>query len=164
MDSATLLAEWMHLAKDSKTMHEEAANFYKMWADTCMLTSIILSSAGGGLNIILGSVDPLAFVFAQIGLGVVVLTSTAIITISKQLKLEELVIKHQEYSARFDDLHRVIQAELVLLRMNDSSYASREDFLKIIENELSKIQDAAPSPPGFIAKKFEKPYTPASSV
>ncbi len=159
MDSATLLAEWMHLAKDSKTMQEEAANFYKMWADTCMLTGIILSSAGGGLNIILGSVDPLAFVFAQIGLGVVVLTSTAIITISKQLKLEELVIKHQEYSARFDDLHRVIQAELVLLRMNDSSYASREDFLKIIENELSKFQDATPSPPGFIAKKFEKPTT-----
>ncbi len=164
MDSATLLAEWMHLAKDSKNMHEEAANFSKMWADTCMLTGIILSSAGGGLNIILGSVDPLAFVFAQIGLGVVVLTSTAIITISKELKLEELVIKHQEYSARFDDLHRVIQAELVLLRMNDSSYASREDFLKIIENELRKIQDAAPSPPSCIAKKFEKPCTPASSV
>ena len=73
-------------------MHEEAANFLKMWADTCMLTGIILSSAGGGLNIILGSVDSLAFVFAQIGFGVVVLTSTAIITISKQLKLEELVI------------------------------------------------------------------------
>ncbi len=86
------------------------------------------------------------------------MTSTAIITISKQLKLEELVIKHQEYSARFDDLHRVIQAELVLLSMNDSSYASREDFLKIIENELSKIQEA-PSPPSFIAKKYEKPTT-----
>ena len=97
-----------------------------------MLTGIILSTAGGGLNILLGSVDSLAFVFAQIGLGVVVLTITAIITISKQLKLDELVIKHKEYSAKFDDLHRVIQAALVLLRMNDTSYASREDFLKII--------------------------------
>ena len=158
MDSATLLAEWMHLAKDSKTMHEEAANFYKMWSDTCMLTGIILSSAGGGLNIILGSVDPLAFVFAQIGLGVVVLTSTGILTASKQLKLDECVIKHQEYSARFKSLHRTfIQSELVLLRVNDSSYASREDFLKFIENELSKIQDSAPCLLGFIAKKYAKP-------
>ena len=68
-----------------------------------MPTGIILSSACGGLNIILGSVDPLAFVFAQIGLEVVLLTITAIITISKLLKLEELLIKHQNYSARFDN-------------------------------------------------------------
>jgi len=138
MDSTTFFAEWMFLAKDSTNIHEEAANFYKMWADSCMLTSIILSTAGGSLNIILGSVDPLVFVFAHIGLGAVVLTSTALLTISKQLKLDELVIKHQEYSARFEDLHRVIQDESVLLTMNDSSYANREDFLKIIENELRK--------------------------
>ena len=74
------------------------------------------------------------------------------------------MIKHQKYSARFDGLHRVIQAELVLLRMNDRSYESREDFLKIIENDLSKIQDAAPSPPGFIAKMFEKLCAPTSDV
>ena len=73
-----------------------------------MLTDISLISAGGGLNIISGSVDHVAFAFAQIGLGVVVLTSTAILTMSKHLKLEELVIKYQEYLARFDDLHRVI--------------------------------------------------------
>ena len=154
----------MHLAKDSKTMHEEAAIFLKNVVDTYLLTNIILSTAGGGLNNILGSVYLLAFVFAQVELGVVVLISTAIITISKQSTLEELVIKHQEYSARFDDLNRVIQAELVLLRMDDGSYASRKDFLKIIENELSKIQDATPSPLGFIAKRFEKPCTPTSGV
>jgi hypothetical protein len=82
-----------------------------------MLTGIILSTAGGGLNIIVGSVDPLAFVFAQIGLGVVVLTSTAIITISKQLKLDELVIKDKEYSAPFrhiEEEYRVSASPLTL--------------------------------------------------
>jgi len=111
-------------------MHEEAANFYKMWADTYMLTSILLGTAGGGLNIILGFVDSQAFMFAQIGLGMVDLTSITIITISNKLKLKELLMKYQEYSSRFDNLQRVIQAALVLLRMDDSSYASREDFLK----------------------------------
>ena len=116
MDSATLLSEWMQLiAKENKNMHEEASNFYKAWSDSCMLTSIILGSFSGGLNVILGAVDPLAFMFAQIGLGVVVLTSTGILTASKQLKLDECVIKHQEYSSRFKYLHRTIQAELVLL-------------------------------------------------
>jgi len=105
----------MQLAKENKNMHEEAANFYKAWTNSCMLTSIILGSFSGALNVILGAVDPLEFIFSQIGLGVVVLTSTGIRTASKQLKSDECIIKHQEYSAKFENLHMTIQDKLVML-------------------------------------------------
>ena len=63
-----------------------------------MLT-YVLGSTCGVLNIALGAIEPVSFVFvnvAQICLGAIGLLSTGIFVVSKQLDLEANVIQHLE--------------------------------------------------------------------
>ena len=39
----------------------------------------------------------------------------------------------------------MIRSELVLLKMNDSSYASNTDFSKTCQNESNRIEEYAPT-------------------
>jgi hypothetical protein len=152
-----LLNEWMLLARHNKKLHDAAAKYYKLRADTCMICAIVLGSTSGLLNIALGAIEPVSFVLvniAQICLGAVGLISTGVITVSKQLELEANVIQHLEYTVKYSELHRMIRSELVLLKMNDSSYASNTDFLKTCQNELNRIEESAPTIPSFIEEKL----------
>ncbi len=126
-----------------------------------MICGIVLGSTGGILNIALGAIEPVSFVLvnaAQICLGAVGLISTVIITVAKQLELEANVIQHLEYKVKYSELHRMIRSELVLLKMNDSTYASNTDFLKTCQNELNRIEESAPTIPSFIEEKLGSKY------
>ena len=152
-----LLSEWMSLAKHNKKLHEESAAYYKKFADTSVLTAIVMGSTGSILNIVLGAVDPFSFVFvnvAQIALGCTGLIATGIITASKQLEFEKNTLHHIEHANKYGELHRTIRAELILFHMKDSSYASKTDFLKVIEHELDRIEENAPSIPDHIQRKL----------
>ena len=153
----TSLNEWMALARHNKKLHEASAAYYKTFADTSMLAAVVLGSSGGILNIVLGAIDPLSFVLvnvAQIVLGSLGLISTAIITASKQLELEANTLHHLEHASKYSELHRTIRSELVLIRMNDSSFASKTDFLKTIQHELDRIEENAPAIPSHIELKL----------
>ena len=109
------------------------------------------------VNIALGAIEPVSIVLvnvAQICVGAVGLISTGIVAISKQLELEANVIQHLEYTVKNSELHRMIRSELVLLKMNVSSYASTTDFLKTCQNELNRIEESAPSILCFIEDKL----------
>ena len=100
-----------------------------------MICAIVLGSTGGILNIALGAIEPVSFVLvnvAQICLGAVGLISTGILIVSKQLELEANVIQHLEYTVKYSELHRMIRSELVILKMNDITYAINTDFLKTL--------------------------------
>jgi hypothetical protein len=131
-----------------------------------VICAIVLGSTGGILHIALGAIEPVSFVLvnvAQICLGAVGLISTGIITVSKQLELEANVIQHLENTVKYSELHRMIRSELVLLKMNDSSYASNTDFLKTCQNELNRIEESAPTIPSFIEKKLGSKYVASST-
>ena len=69
------------------------------------------------------------------------------------------MINHSEYALRYSDLHRKIRAELVLLWMNDSSYASSTDFLKTCVAELNRIEESAPAVSEHVSKRLGAKYT-----
>ncbi len=92
---------------------------------------------------------------AQICLGAASLASTAIITASRQLEFEKnRLIRHFEHAGKYSEIHRSIRSELVLLRMNDSAFASNTDFMKAIQQEIDRIEESAPSIPSFIELKI----------
>ena len=121
-----------------------------------MIMSIINGTTSSILNIILGVLDPVQLIvvsLSQVLLGLTRLRATVIMTISKQLDLDALGISHAEYSSKYSELHRQIRAELVLLRMNDSSFASSTDFLKQCAAELNRIEESAPAIPEHVQKR-----------
>ncbi len=92
---------------------------------------------------------------AQICLGAAGLASTAIITASRQLEFEKNALEHFEHAGKYSEIHRSIRAELVLLRMNDSAFASNTDFMKAIQHEIDRIEESAPSIASLIELKIE---------
>jgi hypothetical protein len=52
----------------------------------------------------------------------------------------------------------MIRSEFVLLKMNDSSFASSTDFLETCQNELNRIEELAPAIPLLIEEKLGSKY------
>ena len=151
-----LLTEWMMLARHNKRVHGDASTYYRKWADTSMIMSVITGTTSSILNIVLGVLDPVQLVvvnLSQILLGLTGLGATVIMTISKQLDLDALGILHAEYSSKYSELHRQIRAELMLLRMNDSSFAISTYFLKTCAAELNRIEESFLAIPEHIIKR-----------
>ena len=152
-----LLNEWMVLARHNKRVHEEASSYFRKWADVSMISSIVMGSTSSLLNIVLGAIEPVNLVvvnLSQIMLGITGLGKTVIVKLSKQMELDANAIHHSAYAMRYSELHRLIRAELVLLRMNDSSYASSTDFLKTCAAELNRIEESAPNVPEHVSKRL----------
>ena len=162
-----LLNEWMVLARHNRRVHDEAASYFRKWADASMISSIVLGSASSLLNVVLGAIQPAHLVIvnlSQIVLGLTGLSATVIMTLSKQLELDANAINHAEYALKYSELHRLIRSELVLIHCQDSSYASSTDFLKTCAAELNRIEESAPAIPGHVSKRVgAKCCSPAPS-
>ena len=121
-----------------------------------MVTAFVLGASSGLLNVVLGVLDPTTILInvAQIVLGMTGLSATIIVQVAKQLELNENTIHYNEAALKHGELHRMIRSELILLRRDNSRYASAEDFLKHCQNELSKIEESAPAVPEHIGAKY----------
>ena len=75
-------------------------------------------------------------------------------TLYKQLELDANAINNSEYALRYSKLHRQIRAELVLLRMNDSSHASSTEFFNTCVAELNRIEESAPGVSEHVSKRI----------
>ena len=81
-----LLNEWMVLARHNRRVHDEAASYFRNWADASMISSIVLGSNSSLLNVVLGAINPANLVIvniSQICLGLTGLSATVILTLSK---------------------------------------------------------------------------------
>ena len=152
-----LLLKWRGIARSNKRLHEAARSHFKSLADSSTISAVVLGSAGGLMNILLGVIDTqydTAINIGQVVLGVTGLISAGIMSTSKQLGWETKHQMHEEYTARYSEVVRMINSEETLSRLNDSSYASRGDFIKAVQNELDRIEDHAPPIPGFLEEKL----------
>ena len=152
-----ILLKWRSVAKSNKRLHEAARAYYKGLADSSMLSAVVLGSMGGALNIVLGLIEPdfhVAINIGQVVLGVSGLVSAGIVSTAKQLGWESKHQLHEEYTARYSEVVRMINTEEALMRLHDSSFASMADFIKTVQNELNRIEDHAPPIPGFLETKL----------
>ena len=78
---ASLLSEWAGHARQCKRLHEAAASHFSGRSDTGLITAVVLGSAGGVINILLGAVSAEyggVINGSQVALGCVSVTSAAI--------------------------------------------------------------------------------------
>jgi hypothetical protein len=153
----SLLDAWMKLAKRNRVMHEAAADYYGKFAETSAISAIVLGSTTSLLNVVFGVLDPVSFIVVnvlQITLGLTGLMSTVIISVARQLELDANKVHHAETALKYGELHRMIRAETVLLRTNESSWASGNDFLKRCQNELDRIEEGSRPLPDCVVAKY----------
>ena len=87
------------LARHNRRVHDEAASYFRKWADASMISSIVLGSTSSLLNVVLGSIHPAHFVIMNIShivLGLTGLLATIIMILSKQLELDSNVVNRSE--------------------------------------------------------------------
>ena len=152
-----LLARWRNTARQNKRLHEAARSYYKNLSDNSLVSAVSLGVVGGILNICLGIVDnryQSVINIGQVVLGGTGLISAGIISICNQLGWPQKHQLHEEYSARYGELCRMINSEEILVRMHDSTYASKGDFIRTVKAELDRIEDHAPPIPGFLEGKL----------
>ena len=151
-----LLYKWRNVARDNKRLHEAARAYYKSLADSSIITAVVIGSTGSLLNILLGVVPnstALSSSFVNVGqvvLGAAGLVSAGIVSIATQLGWTQKNQLHEEYTSRYSEVVRMINSEETLFRLNDSTYASRGDFIRHIQAELNRIEDHAPPVPASI--------------
>ena len=165
---ASLLSEWAGHARQCKRLHEAAASHFSGRSDTGLITAVVLGSAGGVINILLGAVSAEyggVINGSQVALGAVSVASAAIMSVSKQLGWDSRAHTHAEYAGHYSELARLITSERALARLNDSTFASVGELIKKVQAELDRIEDGAPPIPEFIEKRLgvRVPPSPARS-
>ena len=153
-----LLTRWRNTARQNKRLHEAARSYHKTLSDNSLVSAVSLGVVGGILNICLGIVDnryQSVINIGQVVLGSTSLVSAGIISISNQLGWPQKHQLHEEYSARYGELCRMINSEEILVRMHDSTYASRGDFIRTVKSELDRIEDHAPPIPASVEKRSQ---------
>ena len=148
-----LLLKWRASASKQQRLHDQARAHYKGMADTAAIAAIGLASVGGLMNIFLGLLESnhQAINIAQIAIGATGVVSAGVMSTSNQLSWPQKAQNHEEYSARYSELVRMINTEEILVKLNTSSYASRGDFIKALKAEFDRIEDSSPPVPGFLA-------------
>ena len=166
----TLLNEWMLFARQNKLLHDAACKYYSALSDAGLITAVLMGSAGGLINILLGAVSAeygsgAVINISQVALGFVSILSAAIVSVGKQLGWEQLSHTHAEYAAHYGELARLIGAERTLARISDSAFASVGDLIKRVQGELDRFEEGAPAIPAFIENRLGKcRLSPAADV
>jgi len=110
---------------------------YGKFTETSAIPAILLGGTTSLLNVVFGVLDRVSFIVVnvlQITFGLTRLTSTVIMSVSRQLELDANKVHHTETTLKYGELHRMIRAETGMMRMNESSWASGNDFLKRCQN------------------------------
>ena len=148
----TLLNEWMHFARRNKSLHEAARAHYAGLSDAGLITAVVLGSAGGLINILLGAVSAAgaAINISQVALGSISIVSATIISAAKQLQWETKALQHGETAMHYGELVRIVNSERTLARISDSGFASIGDLIKKLQAKLDQLEESAAAVPGFI--------------
>ena len=154
-----LLSDWMLIARRNKALHKAARAQYARMSDVRLITAVVLDSAGGLINILLGAVSAeygvgAAHNISQVALGAISVISAAIISAAKQLQWEAKALLHGETAMHYAELARMINSERTLARIYDSGFASIGDLIKKVLAELDRFEESALAVPGFIEAKL----------
>lgn len=152
-----LLLRWRDTARQKARLHERARAYYKNISDNGFIAAVLIGGTGGFMNIMLGFVEKRyesANNYGQVLLGMTSLISAGLMSTSKHLGWETRTQCHEEYASRYSEIVRMINSEETLIRLNDSSYSSVPAFIRVVKNELDRVEDHEPPIPAFIEAKL----------
>ena len=151
-----LLKKWGEQATSYRLLHYKS--YYRFRYKTIAITIpvIILQSVCGSTSIGLNSLFATESQhFAQIGVGVVSLITSMLVTISNYLQYAELKQAHHHAMIAYGKLARDIRTTLSLYRKDRPDAGN---YLSTCKHILDRLTEDSPTIPDDISKKFKKKY------
>jgi hypothetical protein len=131
-----LLAKWCDEAKCFEWMHMEAYHYYDVKSRILIITSNVLTSVSGLVNLIVGGVTTqggfqTAWIFGTISI-IISITNM----LQEKLSYTTLATEHKNYSMLWGIIRRKIEEELVI---PPSSRKQCSAFLKFVREDINKV-------------------------
>ena len=151
----TLLAKCCDEAKCFEWMHMEAYNYYDSRSRLLVITSNVLTSVSGLVNLIIGGVSVQGFQTSWV-FGTISIIISITNMLQEKLAYNTLAAEHKNFSTSWGIIRRKIEEELVI---PPSSRKQCSTFLKFVRGDVNKVSlDGSAKIPPFIRdlclKKF----------
>ena len=135
-------------------LHTHAEKRYSTFYNYIALPTIVLSTVAGTASI--GSQtlfsDPVA---SSVGIGTLSLIVGVLNTVSTHFGWAKRSEAHRQTSVAYSKIHRFILVELSLPR---SERIQAGDMLKVVREQLDRLQETSPQVPDGIISKFKKTF------
>ena len=135
-------------------LHKHSQKRYTTLNNYITIPTIVLSTIAGTASI--GSQtlfnDPAA---SSVGIGVLSLTVSVLNTLASHFGWAALKESHRMTSSAYSKIHRFILIELSLPR---KERMEAQDMLKIVRDQLDRMQETSPQVPDQIVKLFKKQF------
>jgi hypothetical protein len=135
-------------------LHGKSEKQYSRYNNYITLPTIVLSTVAGTASI--GSQtlfnDPTA---SSIGVGVISLTVGILNTVSTHFGWAKRAESHRISSVNYSKIHRFIVIELSLPR---GERMAAHDMLKVVREQLDRLQETSPQVPDTIIMSFKKMF------
>ena len=151
-----LLKRWGEQATAYRLLHYKAYYRFRYKTIAITLPVIVLQSICGSTSIGLSSLfETQNQHAAQIGVGVVSLITSMLVTISNYLQYAELKQAHHHAMVAYGKLARDIRTTLSLYRKDRPDAGN---YLGMCKHSLDRLTEDSPTIPDDISKKFKKRY------
>jgi len=131
----TLLAKWCDEAKCFEWMHIQAYNYYDSKSRILIITSNVLTSISGLINLIVGGITIQGFQTAWV-FGTISIIISITNMLQEKLSYNSLATEHKNYSMMWGIIRRKIEEELVIPPLSRKQCAT---FLKFVREDINKV-------------------------
>ena len=134
-DIDNLLAKWCDEAKCFEWMHLQSYNLYDAKSRTLMISSNVLTSVSGLVNLIVGGITVQGFQTSWI-FGTISIMISITTMLQEKLGYGTSAVEHKSYAMSWGILRRKIEEELVIPRTSRKQCST---FLKLVRDDINKV-------------------------
>ncbi len=155
-DEIDLLHYWKKFAKRYSILHAKSCYYYKTINTVTMVPVILLTIAGGFLNIIFADQ---CSEFIYILIGVLQLIVAFLTGLYNFFRIPELQESHNLHYLHFLKLENNIKVQLLIGDTKYKEFANLYVYVVYVKEELNRLIDSAPPIPEKIIDKYNKTVT-----
>jgi len=149
-----ILVHWADYCKNQQNLHELCREFFHRWGNILSISSIIMSAASGISTLVTSNEQTknraIGIIFGLVGVG-----SSVIMTIYRQLNFSELEKSHSFYANEYNKIKDDITVHMTINMSSQKMYASMEEYVKFCYQQITSLNDRAPSIKISISKQYD---------
>ncbi len=154
-----LIKKWSVMSTEYSWLHQQSFLRYRMLNYVFMIPITMLTTVSGSLDILFSSMETCnenEIDFVQFSSGCMVVLAAVLTTVYNLMHIAETQQRHLNSDIQFDKLARTIDMEMILLNTDKRTYATIEEFIKVVRTDIDHLMDQAPPIPASILRSLHR--------